>query len=43
MNWKNILTIARKDWIEVRQNKYAWVPMMIMPLVFVVLLPLIFI
>ncbi len=42
MNWKNILTIARKDWIEVRQNKYAWVPMMIMPLVFVVLLPLIF-
>jgi len=42
MNWKNVMTIARKDWIEVRQNKYAWVPMMIMPLFFVVLLPLVF-
>ncbi len=42
MNWKNILTIAKKDWIEVRQNKYALIPMMIMPVIFVVLLPLIF-
>lgn len=42
MTWKNILTIAKKDWIEVRQNKYALIPMMIMPVIFVVLLPLIF-
>jgi ABC-2 type transport system permease protein len=42
MNGKSMLTIAKKDWIEVRQNKYAWIPMMIMPLIFVVIFPLIF-
>lgn len=42
MKWKNVLTIAKKDWIEVRQNKYAWVPMMIIPVIFVVILPLVF-
>ena len=42
MNWKHISAIIKKDWIEVRQNKYAWVPMLIMPAFFVILLPLIF-
>jgi ABC-type Na+ efflux pump permease subunit len=42
MNLRNILAIARKDWIEVRQNKYAWIPMLIMPLIFVVIMPLAF-
>lgn len=42
MKWNNVATIAKKDWIEVRQNKYAWVPMLIMPAIFVVLMPLIF-
>ncbi len=42
MNIRNILIIARKDWLEVRQNKYAWVPMLIVPAIFVVVLPLVF-
>jgi ABC-type Na+ efflux pump permease subunit len=42
MNLRNIMAIAQKDWIEVRQNKYAWIPMLIMPLIFVVIMPLIF-
>jgi len=42
MNIKNIMTIAKKDWIEVRQNKYAWMPMLIVPILFVVVLPLVF-
>ena len=40
MKFANMLAIARKDWIEVRQNKYAWIPMLILPIVFDVLLPL---
>ncbi len=42
MKIKNVLTIARKDWLEVRQNKAAWIPMLIVPAIFVVVLPLIF-
>lgn len=42
MNLRNILAIAQKDWIEVRQNKYAWIPMLIVPLIFVVIMPLVF-
>ena len=42
MKIKNVLTIARKDWLEVRQNKAAWIPMLIVPAIFVVILPLIF-
>jgi ABC-type Na+ efflux pump permease subunit len=42
MKWKNVFTIARKDWIEVRQNKYAMVAMMIVPAIFVIILPLVF-
>lgn len=39
MSWKNIVTIAQKDWIEVRQNKAASMPMLVLPLVFIVILP----
>ncbi len=42
MKWKNVISIARKDWIEVRQNKYAWMPMTIVPVIFVIIIPLIF-
>ncbi len=42
MKVRNIATIAKKDWIEVRQNKYAWMPMLIVPALFIIVLPLIF-
>lgn len=42
MKWNNILAIAKKDWLEVRQNTSAWLPMVIVPLIFVILLPLFF-
>lgn len=42
INLQNIFTIAKKDWLEVRQNKYAWAPMLIVPAIFVIIIPLIF-
>jgi ABC-2 type transport system permease protein len=43
MKISNMVAIARKDWIEVSQNKYAWIPMLILPLIFNVILPLVII
>jgi ABC-2 type transport system permease protein len=43
MNTRNVFAIARKDWIEVRQNKFTWVPMLIMPILFDVVFPLLII
>jgi len=40
MNIKNVMTIAQKDWLEVRQNKSAVISMMIVPFIFIILLPL---
>ena len=40
MKTRTILAIARKDLMEVRQNKAAWMPMLIVPLIFVILIPL---
>lgn len=40
MNWRSIRAIARKDLLEVRQNKMAWMPMLLLPLIFCVILPL---
>ena len=40
MNWRIIRAIARKDLLEVRQNGMAWKPMVILPVIFVVVLPL---
>jgi len=42
MRSRNIFAVVHKDLIEVRQNRYAWLPMIIVPLLFVVILPLIF-
>ena len=43
MNWKSILTIARKDLKEATQNKSVWLPMLVIPIMFVVLLPVVMI
>ncbi len=40
MNTAIIFAIARKDLLEIRQNKGAWMPMVIVPLIFVIILPL---
>jgi ABC-type Na+ efflux pump permease subunit len=42
MNWHSIWTIARKDLKEVRQNKAAWIPAVVMPVIFAVVFPLLF-
>jgi ABC-2 type transport system permease protein len=41
MNWRIIRAITRKDLLEVRQNKMAWMPMAVLPVIFCVILPLI--
>jgi ABC-type Na+ efflux pump permease subunit len=43
MKWRSIWAIARKDLMEVRQNKAAWGPGLVVPVVFAVILPLVFI
>lgn len=40
MNWNKIWAIAKKDLSEVRQNKSVWLSIMIVPLVFILVLPL---
>jgi len=40
MNWRTIFTIARKDIKEATQNRSVWLPILIVPLIFVVLIPL---
>lgn len=40
IKWKNVFTIARKDWIEAFQNKSVVAPMLIVPFIFIVLMPL---
>ncbi|MBO9539229.1 ABC transporter permease subunit [bacterium] len=43
MNWQRIRAIAKKDLLEVSRNRAAIVPSLVVPLVFVVVLPLIII
>lgn len=43
MNGQKISAIAIKDLKEVRQNKAAWLPALIVPLIFAVLMPALFI
>lgn len=43
MNWRSIWTIAKKDLKEVRQNKVAWGPGIVVPLIFAIIMPLMFI
>lgn len=40
MNWNHIWTIARKDLREAMANKAVWIPMLLVPLIFVVIMPL---
>jgi ABC-type Na+ efflux pump permease subunit len=42
MNWRSIWAIARKDLKEVRQNKAAWGPAIAMPLIFAIVMPILF-
>ena len=43
MNWRSIWAIARKDLMEVRQNKAAWGPAIAVPLIFAIIMPLVLI
>ena len=43
MNWRGVFALALKDLKEVRQNKVAWIPAAIVPMVIILLLPLAFI
>jgi len=43
MNWRSIWAIARKDLMEVKQNKAAWMPAVIVPIIFAIVMPLLFI
>lgn len=40
MNWRTIITIARKDIKEATQNRSVWLPILIVPLIFIVIMPL---
>jgi ABC-2 type transport system permease protein len=40
MNWRAVGALARKDLREVRQNKVAWIPAVVVPMVIVILFPL---
>jgi ABC-type Na+ efflux pump permease subunit len=40
MNWKIIFTIAKKDITEARQNKSVWLPILIVPIFFILIIPL---
>jgi ABC-2 type transport system permease protein len=40
MKTRRIMTLAKKDLTEVFRNKAVWAPMLVVPLVFVVLLPI---
>jgi ABC-type Na+ efflux pump permease subunit len=42
MNRRSIWAIARKDLKEVRQNKIAWGPAIAIPLIFAILMPILF-
>lgn len=40
MNWGIIGAVAKKDLLEVKGNRAAWLPMVIVPLFFIILMPL---
>ena len=43
MNWRSIWAIARKDLKEVKQNKVAWGPAIAIPLIFAIVMPILFV
>ena len=42
MKIRKIIAIIKKDWLEVLPNKGAWMPMIIVPLIFIIVIPLAF-
>lgn len=42
MNWRSIWAIAYKDLKEVKQNKAAWGPAIALPLIFAIIMPILF-
>ncbi len=42
MKTRRIFAIAKKDLLEVLQNKAAWMPMIVVPIIFVIVIPLVF-
>lgn len=40
MSWRSIFTITKKDIKEASQNKAVWLPMLVVPLVFILILPM---
>lgn len=42
MNWRSIRAIAIKDLKEVRQNKAAWIPALVVPVMFAIIIPAVF-
>jgi len=43
LNWRTIWAITRKDLYEVRHNRMVWGPMLVLPIVFCLVLPLLLI
>ena len=43
MNFRSIKTIAKKDLLEVKQNKSVWISMIVVPTIFIIIMPLAFI
>ncbi len=43
MNWRSVWAIARKDLKEVSQNKAVWAPAVVVPVIFSVVMPLLFV
>lgn len=41
MSWRTIWAIARKDLYEVRHNRMVWGPMIVLPILFCLLIPLV--
>lgn len=41
MNWHKIFAIVKKDLLEVKQNKAAWLPMIVAPAILIVIFPLV--
>lgn len=40
MNWNRLTAIVKKDLLEVKENKFIWAPMIIVPALFVIIYPL---
>jgi ABC-type Na+ efflux pump permease subunit len=41
VNWRSVRAIARKDLYEVRRNRMVWMPMVVLPVLFCLIMPLV--